>query len=432
MTNEYWVADSNLDDLRKEIARLVRKAARLGLPEPTLLVTDDTRPAEYVARWDPCHSSAEGAVNMGTYWARPVTVGYMQRRVVLDAESPSLEGWTWIATIDHMTDLPDDLNLVDAGAGVDAARWERTSADCDHCGWDRRRKWTYILDHEDGSRVQVGRTCLKDFIPGANDPHRVADYSQALFATMCSLGADCDDMWREPMEAVRRSEAVLTERYLAWAISVSREDGWLSRGLAWERYQNTSCSTADNAWNTMLYDGMDAELRAHQRECRPTAEDEERARVVLEWAREELEDADNDYLANLHLACLPTGVTSKRIGLVASAPRAYDRAMADAERAARRAEAEPVPVTDDRVEITARIIKLDLHVNDYGSREVMTVEHEDGWRLWGTQPRDLYGASEGDVVRFTARVEPSDDDPKFGFFKRPTKAAIIQSQEGEA
>jgi len=32
----------------------------------------------------------------------------------------------------------------------------------------------------------------------------------------------------------------------------------------------------------------------------------------------------------------------------------------------------------------------------------------------------------GDSVSFMARVEPSDNDSKFGFFSRPTKAAIIQ------
>lgn len=32
---------------------------------------------------------------------------------------------------------------------------------------------------------------------------------------------------------------------------------------------------------------------------------------------------------------------------------------------------------------------------------------------------------------FAAALTPTDDDPKFGFFKRPTKAKIIETKEEE-
>lgn len=421
---EYWIAESNLDALRKEIGRLARKAKRLGLPEPSLTVTSDTRPAEYVARYEVTPESAPEAV--------PVTVGYTQVRVMLDAESPTLDGWKWVATIDHKTDLPGGENLVDAADPQEAVKYENVPASCEHCGYDRQRKWTYVLDHEDGTRVQVGRTCLKDFIPGANDPHRVADYAQVLFATLCSLGSDCDDAWAEPMGGVRTSHVVLTEEYLAWVASVMRVDGWMSRGLAWERYSDTSRSTATAAWDWMHNPSNNYEVVRARREREPTTEDKARAMAALEWARDELTgEADNEYLDNLHAACQPTGITSRRIGLVASALVAHDRAVADAERAARRAESKDLPNFNGRTRIVGRIIKLDLQVNDFGSREVMTVEHEDGWRVWGTQPKTLYEAKKGDVVAFDAKVEPSDRDSKFGFFKRPTKAEIVEAAQDQ-
>ncbi len=31
----------------------------------------------------------------------------------------------------------------------------------------------------------------------------------------------------------------------------------------------------------------------------------------------------------------------------------------------------------------------------------------------------------GDCARFTATLTPSDRDPKFGFYKRPSKAAFV-------
>jgi hypothetical protein len=98
-----------------------------------------------------------------------------------------------------------------------------------------------------------------------------------------------------------------------------------------------------------------------------------------------------------------------------------------------------VPVTDKRVTIDATLISLSWRDNGYGGSIKMLVEVDGGegpYRLWGTMPRSLEGttaedgewidgAVKGDSIRFTARIDRSDDDPSFGFFKRPTKASTI-------
>lgn len=93
------------------------------------------------------------------------------------------------------------------------------------------------------------------------------------------------------------------------------------------------------------------------------------------------------------------------------------------------AEVEPVP-EGKGVEIEGEIIKTDTKHSQYGEREVMVVEHEDGWRVWGSIPQALkYEVYEGDEVKFVANVERSDDDD-FGFFKRPRQAEQL-SGDGE-
>lgn len=74
--------------------------------------------------------------------------------------------------------------------------------------------------------------------------------------------------------------------------------------------------------------------------------------------------------------------------------------------------------------VTGEIISMKLHENAYGTREVMTVKDERGFKVWGTQPRSLYEAQKGDKVTFLATVEVSDRDEFFGFFRRPTRAQI--------
>lgn len=96
----------------------------------------------------------------------------------------------------------------------------------------------------------------------------------------------------------------------------------------------------------------------------------------------------------------------------------------DAQRAVEQASASPV-VEGDAVVVTGEIVKLDLSLNDFGAREVMTVKDDRGFKVWGTQPRSLYDAQKGDRVTFTAQVSKSDRDDTFGFFKRPKQAKVL-------
>jgi hypothetical protein len=75
-----------------------------------------------------------------------------------------------------------------------------------------------------------------------------------------------------------------------------------------------------------------------------------------------------------------------------------------------------------RITIIGTIVKLGTKSNGWGSREVMTVKAEEGFLVWGTCPSELYDKERGDTVVFKATVTPSENDPKFGFFKRPAVA----------
>lgn len=102
-----------------------------------------------------------------------------------------------------------------------------------------------------------------------------------------------------------------------------------------------------------------------------------------------------------------------------AAIRAAERQAAD--RAADAA-AEPVP-GPGRHTITGEVLTLRWQDSAYGSTLKMLVRDDRGFKLWGSVPASLNTVDKGDRVTFTATVNPSDDDPVFGFFKRPTKAA---------
>ena len=87
--------------------------------------------------------------------------------------------------------------------------------------------------------------------------------------------------------------------------------------------------------------------------------------------------------------------------------------------------------------ITGEVISAKWVSGYYGDSFKMLVKDERGFKVWGTVPEKIqidvvgsYSQIDGDdmkgvKVTFTATVTASDDDPQFGFFKRPTKGAVI-------
>ena len=61
----------------------------------------------------------------------------------------------------------------------------------------------------------------------------------------------------------------------------------------------------------------------------------------------------------------------------------------------------------------------------YGDVLKMLVQDDLGFRVWGSVPVSLEDAERESRITFTATVTASDKDAKFGFFKRPAKAAVL-------
>jgi hypothetical protein len=85
-----------------------------------------------------------------------------------------------------------------------------------------------------------------------------------------------------------------------------------------------------------------------------------------------------------------------------------------------------VPVSGDRLAIEGTVRTLKEQENCFGVVVKMLVEHVDGWKVWGTVPAAIEPDVEpGTVVRFIAKIKPSDTDVAFGFFSRPSKPEIV-------
>lgn len=112
------------------------------------------------------------------------------------------------------------------------------------------------------------------------------------------------------------------------------------------------------------------------------------------------------------------------------ANREQKKAEWAAKDAAEKAAAEVIP--EGRVVITGEIISTKWYEGDYGSQLKCIIKDDRGFKVFGSVPRAIedYAYSEeielkGKRITLTGTVKQADDDPKFGFFKRPAKASLI-------
>lgn len=136
---KYAICEQNYKTFTAKIARLNAKLARINVPAITVSVTG--------IRDEP-HSTKPNVL------ARLIDVE-------VTAVQPSVNGWTFVATIVHTA----DGNIIRAVPGYtvpvefrDRPTW------CDHCKTNRTRRDTYVVQHEDGRTMQVGSSCLAEFV----------------------------------------------------------------------------------------------------------------------------------------------------------------------------------------------------------------------------------------------------------------------------
>lgn len=111
--------------------------------------------------------------------------------------------------------------------------------------------------------------------------------------------------------------------------------------------------------------------------------------------------------------------------------RIEQRPAIEAARKAEREAAQPVP--KGRVEFDAEVLKV--RHEDYGYNRTaikVLLKSADGWLAWGTLPSGAYGAERGAKLRLRATLQPSDTDPKFGYFQRPVLTGeVVQPVEAD-
>lgn len=154
MNNKYSVYEPNLKTLTTKLTRLNAKLVRINVAPITW---------KQVGSHDEPHPSIENAV-----------VRYIDLEV--EGTIPTENGWSFVATIVHT----DEGNIIRAVPGYEVpVEFRDRPTWCEHCKTHRVRRDTYIVRHADGRIMQVGSSCLAEFI-GTSNPAGLTKASEHL------------------------------------------------------------------------------------------------------------------------------------------------------------------------------------------------------------------------------------------------------------
>lgn len=376
----YRIPSQNLNRLQHDIEELNKRARRNHLAQITITVGEPE--IEMRAQHDR-FGYPTGHTERRIYF--PVTIG---------GETPTIAGWTFIATLQHAGEAGNILRTL-PGETLPAS-YREAPGWCDHCRTTRQRNETYVLRSDAGDLQQVGSSCVKDF--GLHrDPHAVAKWAEIL-ADAAALGERDEEF--EGMGGGPRDYGYLPD-FMANAIEACRRFGWVSRKAARESYDLVA--TADTATGNMSLPGD------HKDHYEVTEESNALAAEVIEWVRGWDADAElSDYEHNLRVVMASDAMPTKAAGIAASAYPAYQRHLGrEAERRARRESAATSRFLGEvggKIDLRATVIGHREIDGSYGVTHLYRFLDDEGNRLswFASSEQDI---AEGDAVVLRATVK---------------------------
>jgi len=316
---EAWVPPAGVAKIEKELKRLNKKAKRLGM-EPlevewgesrtTHLVTKDTMTSPHSENFfhekkRVLPEELEGYKARGWDYSGVVVE---ERHVKIVGKVPKIKGWSFVATLDHL----EEGNIIRGVPGEDLPKKYRDADNnCDHCGYNRRRKKTYVLRNADGDHKQIGSTCIKDFL-GTDNAEKMAQRAEMMGQLMEFINVEYggDAFEDEFGGGVKRGSGIGLDWFLPRLAALVRQDGFLSRK---EADMDGSMPTSEAA-------------ASDQNKIKVTDEDKATAEKALEWAQGLSEqDEINDFEHNLTTLAQGAAVDPRHVELASWIVMGYTR-----------------------------------------------------------------------------------------------------------
>lgn len=289
-TTTALIHDARLPKLEAQLKRLSRAAVKLGLPEYAIAIGDSQllpHPTD-----------------------NQLKLKYIE--VTVTGQQPVLDGnWRVLSKLEH---TPAGNLMLGYSSDELGDEYRTVEAACHHCNTRRNRKYTFVVENNEGKRMQVASSCIADFT-GHDDPRSLVSLLDQMALLPDYMNAepylsDDDDGFGSSTSCYL--DALATLRIACELVS---REGYISRARA---YEQMIPSTADETAYHLSRQSMVV-----------SKESAEKAALVLAWAKEQ-HSSTSTYLYNLSVIANLGAADAKNFGLLVSAVAAYDRAMAKA------------------------------------------------------------------------------------------------------
>jgi hypothetical protein len=359
--NEFKVPEGNLGWLKGQIEKLNRRAIKLNMPLIELLVLGEEVVQICKCQISPC---------VGTCPFRKYV------KVEIKGQAPSIDGWDFIGTIDHI-DGGNILRLLPGQAIPE--HYRQDPQNCDHCHTKRNRASTYILVNAKDEYKQVGKQCLQDFFK--QDVANVVARAELLAAA---------GQLQEASESLGGSGAgkqyYKLADYLANVLAVVEKHGFVSRAKAQETEKTPTSTLAA----MLMISPMGKE--ALELGVKTTKEHEAKAVEIIAWIEKYLDKPVlNDYEHNLKVVVDLGYCDWRTFGLAASITALhYRETTAKAEKTAKKP-SEYVGEVGKRMKgLTLTLVKVtSLGEGEFGMRYLLRfVDANENVLVWFTTSGD--------------------------------------------
>ncbi len=339
--NIYNIPTENMVSVEKKIAKLNKRVAKKGIAPATIIRLAETKD---VAR--------DGTVTI-------------THQIMIQGEEMKIDGWKFIARLNHNTDETGDSNLIYVMHGqVMPDTCREAAADCQHCGWKRKRRDTFVLYNEDdGEYQQIGRTCLSDFF--GHNPESIALQAEtfAKIADACHTGQE-----RGPV-AMGDDRYIDLETFLTYVAKSVADFGWVNKKQERDSYGNR-LSTSTDAVNNMF----------NRVELNDEDEFGALACAAIEFGKTSIDPDASDFMHNMSVMIKDGYIDGRSTGTAAWIVAMYIFAQADKKKMDEATDVvdEHVGNIGDRITTEITVTKTHDFEGHYGPTRVVNMIDSEG------------------------------------------------------
>jgi hypothetical protein len=309
----------------------------------------------------------------------------------ITGEPPKYEGYTFLAKLEW--DQDSGLVVYSAPGAPALDRDSLREGACDHCKISRYRRHVYVVADESGKIIQVGSTCLKDFLGWSANPVWIDDSN----VTEYSLFGEGGYGHSEPTYS--------TETVLAAAWAAIQEFGYVRS----DSYGEQPTKHVVKA----VIDPRSKEARAISDRVTPHIADAvNQASAIREWVLSDKFKGDSDYVYNLKNIARGDFVRFRNFGFLVSAPQAWAKAMErDLIRRAEKADIlnEWNGQPKDKLELTVTLKSIRGISSDYGEIDLYTFEGTDHRIYKWFSSRTIWTEATDELIKIRGTVKKLDE-----------------------